>query len=147
MWINEGFAEFGSHLYEESVYGPSAYVETVQNNQSLVLKQAYANDGSHLALSGVNQEQTYGTHTYQKGAMVAHNLREFLGDSLFSFGMKQLIASNKYGNYNAEGFKTVLSSSTGINLNDFWDDWIYNPGYYGTWVELDYPERKLERNH
>lgn len=139
MWINEGFAEFGSHLYEESVYGPSAYVETVQNNQSLVLKQAYANDGSHLALSGVNQEQTYGTHTYQKGAMVAHNLREFLGDSLFSFGMKQLIASNKYGNYNAEGFKTVLSSSTGINLNDFWDDWIYNKGYHGAWIELNYP--------
>ena len=107
MWINEGFAEFGSHLYEESVYGPSTYIETVQNNQSLVLKQAYANDGGHLALGGVNQDQTYGTHTYQKGAMVAHNLREFLEDSLFSFGMKQLIASNTFGNYNAEGLKLL----------------------------------------
>ena len=139
MWINEGFAEFGSHLYEESVYGPSTYIETVQNNQSLVLKQAYANDGGHLALSGVNQDQTYGTHTYQKGAMVAHNLREFLGDSLFSFGMKQLIASNTYGNYNAEGFKTTLSATTGKKLDDFWNDWIYNPGYHGAWVELNYP--------
>jgi hypothetical protein len=139
MWINEGFAEFGSHLYEESVYGRYKYIKTVQNNQSLVLKQAYANDGGHLALSGVNQDQTYGTHTYQKGAMVVHNLREFLGDSLFSSGIKQLLASNLYGNINAEGFKTSLSAVTGRNLDDFWNDWIYNTGYHGAWMELNYP--------
>lgn len=140
MWINEGFAEFGSHFYEEKVYSRSKYVQTVQNNQALVLKQARQNDGGHLALSGVNQNQTYGTHTYQKGAMVAHNLREFLGDSLFSHASKELIAGNTFGNYDAEGFKVSFENSTGIDLDDFWNDWIYNPGYHGTWVELNFPE-------
>ena len=124
MWINEGFAEFGSHFYEEKIYGRPQYVNTVQNNQALVLKQARQNDGGHLALSGVNQNQTYGTHTYQKGAMVAHNLREFLGDSLFSYGVKQLIATNTFGNYDASSFKESFENSTGIDLDDFWDDWI-----------------------
>ena len=140
MWINEGFAEFGSHFYEEKVYSRSKYVQTVQNNQALVLKQARQNDGGHLALSGVNQNQTYGTHTYQKGAMVAHNLREFLGDSLFSHAVKQLIATNTFGNYNANSFKESFETSTGVDLDDFWNDWIYNPGYHGAWVELNYPE-------
>ena len=140
MWINEGFAEFGSHFYEEKVYSRSKYVQTVQNNQALVLKQARQNDGGHLALSGVNQNQTYGTHTYQKGAMVAHNLREFLGDSLFSHAVKQLIATNTFGNYNANSFKESFEISTGVDLDDFWNDWIHNPGYHGAWVELNYPE-------
>ena len=140
MWINEGFAEFGSHFYEEKVYSRSKYVQTVQNNQALVLKQARQNDGGHLALSGVNQNQTYGTHTYQKGAMVAHNLREFLGDSLFSHAVKQLIATNTFGNYNANSFKESFETSTGVDLDDFWNDWIHNPGYHGAWVELNYPE-------
>ena len=140
MWINEGFAEFGSHFYEEKIYGRPQYVKTVQNNQALVLKQAAQNDGGHLALSGVNQNQTYGTHTYQKGAMVAHNLREFLGDSLFSHAVKQLIATNTFGNYNANSFKESFENSTGVDLDDFWNDWIYNPGYHGAWVELNYPE-------
>ena len=140
MWINEGFAEFGSHFYEEKVYSRSKYVQTVQNNQALVLKQARQNDGGHLALSGVNQNQTYGTHTYQKGAMVAHNLREFLGDSLFSHAVKQLIATNTFGNYNANSFKESIETSTGVDLDDFWNDWIHNPGYHGAWVELNYPE-------
>jgi aminopeptidase N len=113
MWINEGFAEFGSHFYEEKVYGRPQYVKTVQNNQVLVLKQAAQSDGGHLALSGVNQNQTYGTHTYQKGAMVAHNLREFLGDSLFSHAVKQLIATNTFGNYDANSFKESLRTLRG----------------------------------
>jgi aminopeptidase N len=138
MWINEGFAEFGSHLYEEKVYSRSKYVQTVQNNQALVLKQAAQSDGGHLALSGVNQNQTYGTHTYQKGAMVAHNLREFLGDSLFSHAVKQLIATNTFGNYNANTFKESFENSTGVDLDDFWNDWIYNPGYHGIHAELTY---------
>jgi aminopeptidase N len=114
MWINEGFAEFGSHLYEEKVYSRSKYVQTVQNNQALVLKQARQNDGGHLALSGVNQNQTYGTHTYQKGAMVAHNLREYLGDSLFSHAAKELIAGNTFGNYDAESFKALSKIRQGL---------------------------------
>jgi len=138
MWINEGFAEFGSHFYEEKVYGRPQYVNTVQNNQALVLKQAAQSDGGHLALSGVNQNQTYGTHTYQKGAMVAHNLREFLGDSLFSHAVKQLIATNTFGNYNANTFKESFENSTGVDLDDFWNDWIYNPGYHGVHAELTY---------
>ena len=138
MWINEGFAEFGSHFYQEKVYGRPQYVKTVQDNQALVLKQAAQSDGGHLALSGVNQNQTYGTHTYQKGAMVAHNLREFLGDSLFSHAVKQLIATNTFGNYNANSFKESFENSTGVDLDDFWNDWIYNPGYHGVHAELTY---------
>ena len=143
MWINEGFAEFGSHFYEEKIYGRPQYVNTVQNNQALVLKQARQNDGGHLALSGVNQNQTYGTHTYQKGAMVAHNLREFLGDSLFSYAVKQLIATNTFGNYDANSFKESFENSTGIDLDDFWNDWIYNPGYQGILAELTYAHNAI----
>lgn len=136
MWINEGFAEFGSHFYEEKVYGRAKYVQTVQNNQVVVLNQAAQNDGGHLALSGVNQNQTYGTHTYQKGAMVAHNLREFLGDSLFSHGVKQAISSNAFGNYDATSFKLAFEAATGVDLDDFWNDWIATPGYHGTIAQL-----------
>jgi hypothetical protein len=137
MWINEGFAEFGSHFYEEKVYGRAQYVTTVQRNQVVVLKSAAQNDGGHLALSGVNQDQTYGTHTYQKGAMVAHNLREFLGDSLFSVGVKHLIASNTFGNYDFLTFKAAFETGTGVNLDTFWNDWITSPGYHGASVYID----------
>ena len=147
MWINEGFAEFCSHFYEEKLFGRSTYENTVRENQQLVLAQARSNDGGHLALSGVNQNQTYGTHTYQKGAMVAHNLREYLGDSLFSYGIKQMIANDLFGNINAQTFKNALESSTGRDLSSFWEDWIYHSGYYGAHVEVAYPQHTNWNNN
>jgi hypothetical protein len=65
-------------------------------------------------------------------------LREFLGDSLFSHAVKQLIATNTFGNYNANTFKESFENSSGVDLDDFWNDWIYNSGYHGVHAELTY---------
>ena len=143
MWINEGFAEFGSHFYQEAVYGKPHYTGIVQDNQAVVLKTAKQQDGGNLALSGVNQDQTYGTHTYQKGAMVAHNLRMFLGDSLFNYGIQQAIQTNTFGNYDADGFKLALETATGVDLDDFWNEWIYSPGYYGVAATPFYSDERI----
>jgi hypothetical protein len=129
MWINEGMTEFASHLYEETVYSKERYLETVRDNAALVIQFAAVNDNGHLALHGVDHENTYGTHTYQKGALIGHNLRGYIGDSLFFNGVKQLLSQNKYGNLNANQFRDQLTAITGYNLNSFFDDWIFQPGY------------------
>lgn len=129
MWINEGMTEFSSHLYEETVYSKEKYLETVRDNAALVIQFASVNDNGHFALHGVDHERTYGTHSYQKGAMIGHNLRGYLGDSLFFSGVQQLLLQNKYGNLNANQFRDQLSAITGYNLNSFFDDWIFQPGY------------------
>lgn len=129
MWINEGMTEYASHLYEETVYSKQRYLETVRDNAALVIQFASVNDNGHVALHGVDHERTYGTHSYQKGAMIGHNLRGYLGDSLFFSGVQQLLLQNKYGNLNAHQFRDQLSTLTGYNLNSFFDDWIFQPGY------------------
>ena len=129
MWINEGMTEFSSHLYEETVYSKERYLETVQDNAALVIQFAAVNDNGHFALHGVDHDRTYGTHTYQKGAMIGHNLRGYLGDSLFFSGVKTLLNQNKFGNLNAFEFRDQLATITGYNLTSFFDDWIFQPGY------------------
>ncbi len=129
MWINEGMAEFCSHLYAESVYGRSSYLKTVMDNGYLVLDQAHARDNGFKAIQGLTHEYVYGTHVYQKGAMVAHNLRAYLGDSLFFTGLTTLLQNNKYGNLTSNEFRDQLGQITGVNLNAFFDDWVFNPGF------------------
>lgn len=129
MWINEGMTEFSSFLYEEFVYSRERYLETVRDNAALVIQYASVDDGGHWPLSGVDHQRTYGTHTYQKGAWIGHNLRGYLGDSLFFNGVQQLLNQNKFGNLNASQFRDQLTTITGYNLNSFFDDWIFQPGY------------------
>jgi len=129
MWINEGMAEYSSHLYAEDVYGYEEYIDRVQDNAYNVLNEAHTRDNGYRPVYGPPHEYVYGYHVYQKGAMVAHNLRAYLGDNLFFSGLSQLLQQNLYGNLNTLEFRDQLSQITNVNLNDFFNDWILNPGF------------------
>jgi aminopeptidase N len=130
MWINEGMAEFCSHLYQEAVYNRARYQRTIRDNAYNVLNFASTRDGGHAALYGPSHENVYGYHTYQKGAMVAHNLRHYLGDADFFGAFRQIFQANKYGNITTLALRDSLLARTGNPaVTDFFRDWILNPGY------------------
>ena len=129
MWINEGMAEYSSHLYKEKVYGRAEYLQTVMENAYNVLDVAHVRDNGFKAIQGLSHDYVYGFHVYQKGAMVAHNLRAYLGDSLFFSGLTTLLQNNKYGNLTSTQFRDQLSNITGISLTNFFSDWVFNPGF------------------
>ncbi len=129
MWINEGMAEYSSHLYTEQVYGYENYIDIVQENAAQVLKLAHTRDGGYLPLYGLDHGDVYGFHVYQKGAMVGHNLRTYLGYAAFDGIVTNLMANHKYGNLSTAGMQQALEQLSGKNLTDFFDQWIYQPGY------------------
>lgn len=129
MWINEGMAEYLSHIYTEKVYSRERYINEVRANAYLVLNTAHINDQGYRSIHGLPHEYVYGTHVYQKGAMVGHNLRGYLGDNLFFNGLSTLLQNNAYTNLNTADFESKLSNITGQPLNDFFHDWVMNPGF------------------
>ena len=58
-----------------------------------------------------------------------HNLRGYLGDSLYRHGMTAV--QMNYANHalDATGFKNALAAETGVNLDDFFQDQIFTPGF------------------
>lgn len=135
MWINEGLAEFSSHLYEEDVYNRERYMRTVRGNQLYVLNYARTNDGGYIALNGIDHSTTYGTHVYQKGAWIGHNLRGYLGDSSFSAAVKSVLNNYAHTNVTTAQFENYLSAASGVNLADFFSDWITTPGHVAISVD------------
>ncbi len=135
MWFNEGWAEYCSHLYEEYVYDRPRYLKTVRENRDYVLRFAAIRDNGHKALSNIDQDFTYGQHIYQKGAMVAHNLREYMGDSLFFGGLQSMFAQKAFGNLSIDGFQSFLENYSSLNLDPFFDGWVHQAGYPG--FEID----------
>lgn len=128
MWINEGMAEFSSHLYQEDVYDRERYMRTVRGNQLQVLNYAHAQDGGYLALNGVDHSTTYGMHVYNKGAWVGHNLRGYLGDSLYTYTVDQIFTNHAHENFTTASFEQVLSQYSGVNMSDFFADQVLQPG-------------------
>jgi hypothetical protein len=129
MWINEGMASYSERLFLEYLYGYDAYINDIKLNHKDVLHHAHISDDGYFALSGVPHQITYGDHSYNKGADVAHALRGYLGDSLFFMGLKSFLAANVYQDVDATDFMDHLNTINGIDVTDFFNDWIFNPGF------------------
>lgn len=128
MWINEGWASFSEYLFREEVYGRTAYINGIKTLHESLLHFVRYKEGD-LNLNHIPHEYTYGDHVYLKGAIMAHNLRGYLGDSLFKSTIRQTLQANAFKSISNEQFQQSLSQYSGVNLSHFFEDWIYQPGW------------------
>ena len=133
MWINEGFADYSEALVQEWLY--DAYEQHIRDLHTTTLQNLAKQDGGLYPLDNVPQDYTYGMHSYQKGGLVIHTLRNYMGDSLFFNSLRQLLDHFAYQNVNSEEFFTYLSQVSGMNLMHFYEDWVHQPGFLDFDVE------------
>lgn len=135
MWIKEGTAEYSSHLFFEYVYGKERFIDVVRENLSFILFNAHVNDSAFLPLSPMPYSKTYGTHTYRKGAAMIHNLRAYLGDSMYRKACHLVFDSLSGSSMNAYQFRDFLNRNSGKDLSNYFNDHIFNRGYCSFYID------------
>ncbi|MDP4953049.1 MAG: T9SS type A sorting domain-containing protein [Flavobacteriales bacterium] len=129
MWMKEGPAEYSAHLVTEWIDGREAFIEEVKDNHLFVLETAHRADNGFQVLSPIIDEEIYGRHTYNKGASVMHNLRAYLGDSLYRSGLRSVLDTYPYDNITPQQMRDQLTASTGIDCAPFFDAWVFQAGF------------------
>jgi hypothetical protein len=129
MWLNEGWAEYLSILVYEVLQGENFYKNLIRNNHREMIHKAHLIDGGYLTLNNIPQNVTYGEHVYNKGADMAHTLRGYLGDDLFFPAMQSYLSNFAFDNASSEDLRDYLNSIPGIDVTDFFEDWIFQPGW------------------
>lgn len=129
MWINEGMATFSGYLFSEWQYGKTKYLNSIKNTHEDLLHFLHKNENGFRAVSGLPHSLTYGDHVYKKGADVAHTLRSYMGDSAFFKAIKYTMQQKAFSSINSLELKNLLQTSSGQNLNYFFNDWIFGGGW------------------
>jgi hypothetical protein len=129
MWLNEGWASFCEAIYLEGQYGAEAYTNYIKDTHKNVLLYAHLDDGARYPVSPVPHEVTYGTHVYQKGAIMASVLRHYMGDSAFFEACRDFIETHAFSDVSSYDLRDFFQNYTTENLTDFFDHWIFSPGY------------------
>ena len=129
MWINEGGASFCEEVACEAIFGRDRSDKYYLDNLGTVMRTAHVNDNGFRALSGMPELYTYGTTSYDKGALVWHSLRGIMGDSLFYTCMRRLFDRCAFGNLDAASLRDSLSQYSGIDLEGFFDFHVFHPGF------------------
>lgn len=129
MWLNEGWARWCESLLLGGLYGETAYKDDMRVKLKDVLQNTHVTDGGYYALYGIPSNLTYGSTVYDKGGQVVHTLRNYLGDSLFFNGIKTYLSQYAYNYASSENMRDFLSNYTGVDLSDFFQAWVFSPGF------------------
>ena len=128
IWLNEGFATYSEAVYVEAINGQAAYNSQIQSE----MNSAKSAVGSIWVQDITNEYEIFdGARSYSKGACVLHMLRGIVGDSTFFHIMRAYSddPNLKYNSATTEDFQQVAENVSGMDLNYFFQEWIYGENY------------------
>jgi aminopeptidase N len=135
MWLNEGWASYTERLFDEWLINRETYDANVRSNHKEMLQFAHVRDGGYWPLNNVPHAYTYSNHTYELPSDKIHTLRTYMGDSLFYSGLQHFLNTHLYTHVTSEDLENALEQSTGLDLTDYFNDWIETPGWAGFEVD------------
>ena len=129
MWINEGWATFSEMVYQEAFFGRNTFINNKRTKLNKVLRYNQIEEGGYITLNQVPDSITYGSSSYDKGSVVVQSLRTQMGDSLFYLSVKDMLNTYKFKDISSEQMRDYLTLRSGMNLNGFFNCWVFTPGF------------------
>jgi aminopeptidase N len=137
VWLSEGFATYFTLLFIEHAYGRDAFQEGLAGSKRTI-DSFHAKNPSyqivHDNLKDMNQVVT--SHTYQKGSWTLHMLRGVVGNDYFWKGIRSYYSKYMNSTATTSDFRREMEEASGMDLKEFFDQWLYKPGalqYNGSW--------------
>ena len=110
------------HLFEDS--------EAYKNGQS--------SDKHLVRFNYSDKEDMFDLVSYNKGGVILHMLRNYVGNEAFFLGLKTYLLENKYKAAEVHQLRLVFERITGKDLNWFFNQWYFNAGHPKIDVSYDY---------
>ncbi len=123
LWLNEGQGTYCEALYFECANGAQGYRNYMQSS----LMGPYLGSGQLFPIYDPISMWSY--TVYEKGGCVMHMLRGVSGDSLSFGGWNDYGDQYRFDTATTDDFQTVMEDYSGQDLDWFFDQWIYGPGY------------------
>lgn len=127
MWLNEGFATFCNYYYLSGLYSEEDFINSIKDLTDDIILSCHNSEG-WIPLNNMPLDLTYGTTVYDKGAIIAYTMMNYLGRETFDEAIKFYL--NKFDSKAAssEDLRDAVSESSGIDMSDFFDTWVFTPG-------------------
>jgi aminopeptidase N len=121
-WLQESFATYYPGLFVGSVYGPDETAWYFRGNMNGAIAA-----GEKNSLPVRNSEAGSARH-YPKGASVLHMLQHVMGRDNFRRGIKLYLDRHAFDGVMTVDLEKAMLDATGMNMDWFFDQWIYRGG-------------------
>ncbi len=142
LTVNESFANYSEYLWFEHKYGKDKAEDHREGEKEGYLRQGenFAKDLVRFQYS--DKEDMFDAVSYQKGGLILHMLRNYLGDDAFFSGLNRFLKTNEYKPVEAYQLRLALEEVSGKDLNWFFNQWYYGNGHPKLKLSYAYNETK-----
>ncbi len=127
LTMNEGFANYSEYLWLEEKYGRDE-----ADYHWLQELRGYLSEGAFHPLiyyGYADKEDMFDRHSYNKGGLVLHMLRNYVGDDAFWAALNLYLTRNAYTEVEADELRLAFEDVTGKDLVWFFDQWYFKAGH------------------
>ncbi|MCY7345367.1 MAG: M1 family metallopeptidase [Pyrinomonadaceae bacterium] len=144
LWLNEGFATYMEAAYREKMYGRADYLRKIRDDAKQFFTDDAVNKNRHALYNKTARpnDALFDVTTYQKGGAVIHTLRETVGTENFWNAINIYLQRYKFQNVETPNLQKAMEETSKMDLNWFFNQWIYRGGYPKIKVEQVYSKRE-----
>ena len=120
IWVNEGFAEFSSWMWDQHRGGTTMR----QHLRKLLARPAGSSSFEPPPGNPGSAPNIFAGSVYDRGAGTLEALREKVGNRVFFTIMRKWLAAHRYGNATSHGFAVFAAHVAHRNLTHFFQVWL-----------------------
>lgn len=128
LWLSEGFASYFGDQFFEAADGPGVFRRLMEQSRQAVV----TSEASRRPIYDPAETDLFAllnSNNYPKGAWVLHMLRGLVGDDAFFAGIRDYYREYLHSVADTEDFQNVMERASGQELDWFFSQWVYRPGF------------------
>ncbi len=126
--VNESFANYSEYLWFEHKYGKER-AEAHRFNEMRGYNSPSNFEKNLVRFHYASREDVFDGVSYNKGGLILHMLRNYLGDDAFFAGLNKYLKDNEYQAAEAHQLRLSLEAVSGKDLNWFFNQWYFSNGH------------------
>jgi aminopeptidase N len=129
LWLSEGIATWLTDYYAEKIYGQEVFRKRMISHRDRVIEFSRTRLVPVVDYHTENYEDLLNPNSYQKGAWILHMLRRKIGEEALVGALAGFYDRHKLSIADSHDLIKALEDSSGIDLDLFFDDWLFSAGH------------------
>ncbi len=129
LWLNEGFATYYTHLYNEHKLGRDELLYGLWRDASGEVLTKGDDPRPIVFREYENAWEQFDFRAYPKGSWVLHMLRSQLGEDLYRQGIQRYLEQHALSSVVTADLIASLEEVSGRELDQFFDQWVFGAGH------------------
>ena len=146
--LNEAFANYSEYMWQEYKHGADAAEYHRMGELQGYMNESMLRGVNHplINFAYVDKEDMFNAHSYNKGGLILHMLRRYVGDDAFYASLRYYLDKHQYQAAEVHDLRLAFEKVTGEDLNWFFNQWFLTARHPELSITRQYDKLKGEIN-